>query len=1120
MKKLLYCCMIVLGLVLISCKQPNGGSHDSQQPSTPPKPAVPTIAVSVHFDGSDVPITDFITTGIPCTATQEAINADKKLTLSVDCKDPALDDNAVTAKITEPAENPPLTITKVAGTNTFEVTFREVVKPVPVTIVFTAGDGKTVEKVSFKLLPEPTVTGITCTPKELTLGKDFIHSLEPQIICTPEKIGTMPAEKFILPSHKNFSYVSSNTAVVTVSSWGSLHTKAVGTSDITISLGEKRYTVKVTVEDKISPDSLKFKDYFSSDISINLTPSTEKELTVQTYASGADITLNEWSNSNSSVGTVETVNAALGTYKVKALSNGVTELTTTAKYNNSLTLKITLTVSDAVVNKVTINPDSVFLAQGATKQLTTTVEPYGAPTGVRWESGDSDIVTVDETGLITARKKGTAYIRAYSTADSKKYGLCSVTVADPVESVTLNKTVLELTYGSNETLTAVVQPATAAQALKWSSSDSSIATVYSDGDVHASWFKTGSTIVTASSKADPSKKASCTVYVAKNKVSALMLSETAITMDTNSTKYVTLTILPADSTLEAEYKIEEGAHLTLSDFKKSIFTPNQYNATITAGALAETKTITFTSKANPEKKAVLTVTTKVPPVASVTIPEKNISLFVGQTGKQLTAKVLPSGAVQTVKWTSGSTSVVTVDENTGMLTPVGRGSAVITAESTQDPAKKDTAIVTVKEALTGIASLTADKTTVYYGEDANLTAALTPAGAFGDLEWMTNNADCTVTKDPADETKAVLKVVNPKIKDGTVKITVKPRYKPTLKKELTIAVKTIVPQSIAITCSDPSDKMYQGETLQFTVTATGKHGAAIPASSEVTWKVKGASYWAYHITDSGKLTYTSYVPVNNGSKITVVATSKLDDTIKAEKEITVYNNIAEIIDVECINYGSKITEWTLGDTAYPQIRGNLKAIENVYLHFVITEKSDGTPISEYLETAEYEVFSLSGITIKPKTHTKGAEKTFYVFPVDPKTGNAATDKGKTFPLTVWEKPTGIEITKGNFTINGNAQQGYTTPTLPYGNSGWQFYARIVPEFAKQELLDYKIERVSGNHTCIVNHKKCDTSDKPGWLQYQFDTNSQNSLLGHDYAKFVFTVKKYAGISTSLLVDSN
>ena len=1118
MKKLLYCCMIVLGLVLISCKQPNGGSHDSQQPSTPPKPVVPTIAVSVHFDGSDVPITDFITTGIPCTATQEAINADKKLTLSVDCKDPALDDNAVTAKITEPAENPPLTITKVAGTNTFEVTFREVVKPVPVTIVFTAGDGKTVEKVSFKLLPEPTVTGITCTPKELTLGKDFIHSLEPQIICTPEKIGTMPAEKFILPSHKNFSYVSSNTAVVTVSSWGSLHTKAVGTSDITISLGEKRCTVKVTVEDKISPDSLKFKDYFSSDISINLTPSTEKEITVQTHTSGADITLNEWANSNSSVGTVETVNAALGTYKVKALSNGVPELTTTAKYNNSLTLKITLTVSDAVVNKVTINPDSVFLAQGTTKQLTATVEPYGAPTGVRWKSSNKDIVTVDETGLLTARKKGTAYITAYSTADSKKYGLCTVTVADPVESVTLNKTVLELTYGSNETLTAVVQPATAAQALKWSSSDSSIATVYSDGDVHASWFKTGSTIVTASSKADSTKKASCTVYVARNKVSTLMLSETAITMDTSSTKYVTLTILPADSTLEAEYKIEEGSHLTLSDFKKSISTPNQYNATITAGALAETKTITFTSKANPEKKVVLTVTTKVPSVESVTIPEKNISLFVGQTGKQLTAEVLPSGAVQTVKWTSGSTSVVTVDENTGMLTPVGKGSAVITVESTQDPTKKDTAIVTVKEELTGIASLTADKTAVYYGGDVNLTATLTPAGAFGDLEWMTNNADCTVTKDPTDETKAVLKVDKRWVQDGTVKVTVKPRYKPNLARELTLDVKTIIPQSLSITCSDPSDKMYRGEKLQFTVTATGKHGAAIPASTEVRWKVEASSWW-YNITDSGELTCTTSVS-ENGSTITVVATSTLDPSIKAKKEITVYDNIAEIEYVRCIHDYNLATEWTLGDTIYPEIRGSLKATTGVYLHFVITEKSDGTPTSEYLEKTQYEYVGYDNIQIKPKAHTAGAAKTFYVFPVDPKTGNAATDKGKTFPLTVWEKPTGIEITKGNFTINGNAQQGYTTLTLEYGHSGWQFYARIVPKFAKQELLQYKIQHVSGNHTCIENHKKCDTSDKPGWLQYQFDTNSQNTLGRHDFAKFVFTINKYAGISTSLLVDSN
>ena len=100
---------------------------------------------------------------------------------------------------------------------------------------------------------------------------------------------------------------------------------------------------------------------------------------------------------------------------------------------------------------------------------------------------------------------------------------------------------------------------------------------------------------------------------------------------------------------------------------------------------------------------------------------------------------------------------------------------------------------------------------------------------------------CSVTvADPVESVtlnKTVLKVDDPKIKDGTVKITVKPRYKPNLPRELTLDVKTIIPQSIAITCSDPSDKMYRGEELQFTVTATGKHGAAIPASTEVRWAV-------------------------------------------------------------------------------------------------------------------------------------------------------------------------------------------------------------------------------------------------------------------------------------------
>ncbi|MGN0545922.1 MAG: S8 family serine peptidase [Acutalibacteraceae bacterium] len=64
----------------------------------------------------------------------------------------------------------------------------------------------------------------------------------------------------------------------------------------------------------------------------------------------------------------------------------------------------------------------------------------------------------------------------------------------------------------------------------------------------------------------------------------------------------------------------------------------------------------------------------------IDIPEKKLTLVAGET-KTLTAEVLPAGASnKAVKWTSSNPDAVTVSES-GVLTAVNEGSAIITAES-------------------------------------------------------------------------------------------------------------------------------------------------------------------------------------------------------------------------------------------------------------------------------------------------------------------------------------------------------------------------------------------------------------------------------------------------------
>ena len=72
-------------------------------------------------------------------------------------------------------------------------------------------------------------------------------------------------------------------------------------------------------------------------------------------------------------------------------------------------------------------------------------------------------------------------------------------------------------------------------------------------------------------------------------------------------------------------------------------------------------------------------------VESVTVEPATLELVVGKTGN-LTAKVLPTGAPQTVTWESDTESVATVKD--GVVTAVAPGTATITAISTQDGTAK------------------------------------------------------------------------------------------------------------------------------------------------------------------------------------------------------------------------------------------------------------------------------------------------------------------------------------------------------------------------------------------------------------------------------------------------
>ena len=174
------------------------------------------------------------------------------------------------------------------------------------------------------------------------------------------------------------------------------------------------------------------------------------------------------------------------------------------------------------VESVSLNTTSLTLVEGDSQSLTATVSPSNADNKkVSWSSSNSSVATVDDRGTVTAIAPGTATITA-KTEDGGKTATCSVTVNSrviSVESVSLDKTELELIEGDKATLVATVLPENADNKnVIWNSSNEEIATV-EDGVVTA--IKEGEATITAKTE-DGEKTATCSVTVIdKSKIKPL-----------------------------------------------------------------------------------------------------------------------------------------------------------------------------------------------------------------------------------------------------------------------------------------------------------------------------------------------------------------------------------------------------------------------------------------------------------------------------------------------------------------------------------------------------------------------------------------------------------------------
>ena len=316
----------------------------------------------------------------------------------------------------------------------------------------------------------------------------------------------------------NYNYSISDTNVATVDEFGTITAVGPGTATLTISLspGFTKKTMKIHSEsialEKISLMMYKDEKYQAGD-SVNLSPG--ESIGLKAIANDREDlnTTVTYTSSNPSVATVDEFGNVTaksdGTATISAVRDGIEgKLNVTVKQGGSGSS------SGKVIQNISFSPDAITVKKGSSVQLVVNVTPKElASSSFTWTSSDTNIATVNGSGLVKANSNGKTTITAKSS--NGLIANCSITVTDEeikISKISLNSSKATIYVNGTYQLNASISPATATlRNIVWSSSNPNVATV-NNGTVKG--VGEGTAIITAAND-DGSVKVTSTITVKK-----------------------------------------------------------------------------------------------------------------------------------------------------------------------------------------------------------------------------------------------------------------------------------------------------------------------------------------------------------------------------------------------------------------------------------------------------------------------------------------------------------------------------------------------------------------------------------------------------------------------------
>jgi uncharacterized protein YjdB len=244
--------------------------------------------------------------------------------------------------------------------------------------------------------------------------------------------------------------------------------------------------------------------------SISLVLGTRGQITGIIQPIGAINTEILWDSLNPQIATVDS------TGLITAVNVGSTYITAISAGDSTKRTAALVNVTAPVI-QITLNKQSMNLTVSQSAVLTMTITPATVVNkNVEWSSSDSNIASVDATGIVTGVGNGTAIISA-ATQQGNFVATCSVTITTPVQTLTISRNKVTLIVGKGIQLFYSFFPQSSTNPrVIWTNSNPRSVKISNSG--YISGLSAGTAIITATSMENKSLNSSCQVIILEESI--------------------------------------------------------------------------------------------------------------------------------------------------------------------------------------------------------------------------------------------------------------------------------------------------------------------------------------------------------------------------------------------------------------------------------------------------------------------------------------------------------------------------------------------------------------------------------------------------------------------------